>query len=148
MKILYFKQEKPHTCGAAALRTVLNSSGFNLSEEEVAKMLGTNEIRGTWTKSFAKVANKLNLAYTSKDNSSIREIRELTNYYLIIVCFHTSDNDDHYTVIKNIDEQFIYFSDSWYGPDFKMSLADFERRWKCNPRFEKIERWFFAIEKR
>lgn len=146
MKILNYKQEKPYTCGAAAMRIVLNSLGANFSEEEIEKMLGTNDKRGTWTKSFAELANKLNLQFISKNNSSIEELKSLTEDYLIIICFYTSDNEDHYTVIRQIDKQFIHFSDPWYGLDFKMTLEEFERRWKCDPRFEKFERWFFAIK--
>jgi len=149
MKILYYKQEKSYTCGAAAMRIVLNSLGANFNEKEIEKMLGTNDERGTWTKSFAELANKLNLQFSSKNNSSIEELKSLTEDYLIIICFYTSDNEDHYTVIRQIDKQFIHFSDPWplYGPDFKMSLKEFEERWKCDFKFEKLEKWFFAIRK-
>lgn len=147
MKILYYKQEKLYTCGAAAMRIVLNSLGFDFKEEEIEKMLGTNDERGTWTKDFAELANKLNLQFISRSNSSIKELKSLIEDYLIIISFYTEDNYDHYTVIRRIDGQFIYFSDPWYGSDFKMNLAEFEERWKCDPRFEKIERWFLAVKK-
>jgi predicted double-glycine peptidase len=145
----YFKQEKPYTCGAASTRMVLSSLGINKSEMEVENELRTNNIRGTWTYSFAKLLKKYNLTFVEKSNFNINELKKLLeDGYKIIVCFFTEDTkEDHYSVVKKIDDKDIYFLDPFFGPEHKLSLEYFDKVWHSDHRFEDVKKWLIAVKK-
>ena len=64
MKFPYYKQEREYSCGAAAMRMVLENLGIKKSENEIIKYLGTNKTKGTMNKDFPRLAEKFKLNYS------------------------------------------------------------------------------------
>lgn len=144
----YYKQESSWTCGAACMRMILAHLKIDKSEEELSKELGTNEIRGTCSSSFAKLAERYNLEYIEKENASIKDLSDIMEKgYKIITCFFTKDsNEDHYSVISKIEGDYVYFLDPWYGENHKMLIKELIEVWHSDPKFEKISKWFIGIK--
>jgi predicted double-glycine peptidase len=149
MKFNYYKQEKSYTCGAAAMRMVLEQLGIKKTEKQLVKLLKTNKVRGTWHKAFSRIAKKYALHHVEKRNAKISDLKRLQKEkYLIIVCyFISSEKIDHYAVVRKIDSKYIYFWDPFFGPKHKYLLSYFRKIWKSNPKYEKEKRWLFAVKK-
>jgi predicted double-glycine peptidase len=145
----YHKQETNYTCGAAAMRMVLEYFGIKKSEKQIVNLLGTNKVRGTWIKNFPSLAERLKLNYIVKRNSRIEDLKEYQKKgYQIIICYLIpKDKVDHYSVLKKIDSKNIYFFDPWYGAEHKLPLNYFKKIWYSDKRYEKEKAWFIAIKK-
>lgn len=64
-----------------------------------------------------------------------------------MVCyFIPKDKTDHYSIVKSIDSDFIYFYDPYHGENHKYSIKNFERNWKFYSRYSKEKRWFFGVK--
>ena len=149
MQIRFHRQETDYTCGAAAMRMALEACGIRKSEKELARLLGTNKVRGTWHRKLPELAEKLRLDYIVKKNSSLAELKKAQkNGYVVIICyFYPPEKVDHYSVLKNIGSKSIYFWDPWFGPKHKYGIRYFLKVWHSDPRFERKKRWFFAVRK-
>ncbi|MDD5254255.1 MAG: C39 family peptidase [Candidatus Nanoarchaeia archaeon] len=148
----YHKQETGYTCGAASMRMILEYLGIKKSERQIAKLLETNKVRGTWPKYFPELAERYKLDYIVERKATIKDIKHLLNEgYLVIICyFYEAGNVDHYSVVKKIDSKYIYFwdPDPNCGPEDKYSISYFEKIWKTDPRYQdKERRWIFAMKK-
>ena len=149
MAFHYHKQETEYTCGAAAMRMVLESIGINRSEKEIAKLLKTNKIRGTWHKNFPIVAEKYKLNCIVRRNARISDLKKLQkeNYSIILCYYCPAEKVDHYSLLRKIDSRFIYFWDPWFGPNHKYSLNHFNKIWKSDPKYEKEKKWLIAMKR-
>ena len=148
MKSIYYKQERSWTCGAASMRIVLSNLGINKSENEIIRLLKTNKVRGTWSRNFALLANKLKLKYISGNANSINDLRPLLKKgFMVIVCYYIpKDKVDHYSVINKIGKKNVYFLDPWYGADYALSIRYFDSVWKSDNRWENQKKWFIALK--
>jgi predicted double-glycine peptidase len=144
----YYKQETNYTCGAAAMRMVLEQCGIKKSEKQLAKELCTNKIRGTWPKNFSAVADKYKLNYHVKRNATLNELKKLQTegYSIIIGFYYPPEKIDHYSVLKKITTSEIHFWDPYFGQNHKYSITHFMKVWKSDPKFDNEKRWFFAIK--
>lgn len=149
MKIPYFKQGVDWTCGAASMRMVLASFGIRKSEKEIVGMLGTNKTRGTKNKAFSALAEKLKLSYAVKRNSSLVDLKFfLGRGYKIIICyFILEEKTGHYAVVSKISRDKIHLLDPIYGEEHTLSLKEFVKIWKNNPKYDNEKGWFIGIKK-
>lgn len=148
MAFPFHKQEKKYTCGAASMRMVLEKVGVKKSEKQVEKLLRTNKIRGTWHKNFPRLVERYRLNYTCMRNATINDLKEYyQGGFTIILCyFISSEKVDHYSLLKKIDNKYIYLWDPWFGPEHKYSLSQFKKVWKSDPKYDNEKSWFFAIK--
>lgn len=146
-KIIFHKQETCWTCGPAVMRMALEGMGIKKSEKQLARILKTNKIRGTWPKDLPRIAEKYSLNYAIKRNATIEDLKYFKKQgYFIIICYYIpKDKVDHYSILKKIDSEYIYFYDPWFGPDHKYSLKYFLKIWKSDPKYENTKRWFIAL---
>ena len=149
VQIPYYEQETKYTCGAAAMRMALGFCGIKKSEKQVAKLLGTNKVRGTWHKSFPIVAEKFRLNHVSIRNATIADLKEYQKKdFAVVICyFYPPEKVDHYSVLKKIDNKFIYFLDPFFGEEHKYLLSHFRKIWKSDPKYDNKKCWFFAVKK-
>ncbi|MBI2668105.1 C39 family peptidase [Candidatus Woesearchaeota archaeon] len=149
MTFQFYKQETKYTCGAAAMRMALEFFGIRRSEKQLAKLLGTNKVSGTWYKDLGAVAEKFELNYISMRNSTFKDLKEYQKkgFIIIILYFSPKNKIAHLSVLRKIDSKNIYFWDPWFGPEHKYGLKYFEKIWRCDPRYGSEKRWFFAMKK-
>ena len=150
----YHKQETKNSCGAASMRMALTFCGIRKSEKEVAKLLETDN-RGTWNKSFPKVAEKFKLNYVVMRNASVDDLKEYKKrgYAIIIGYSYPPEYYGHFSVLKGIDEKNIYFLDPLFGENHKYSISRFNKIWRSATsqeigiKSDKEKHWFFAVKK-
>ena len=149
MSFNYYRQQSKYSCGACAMRMVLECFGIKNSEKQLIKLLKTNKIRGTWLKEFPQLAEKLSLNYVVQRNSTIKDLKYFNKKgYKIIICyFYPPEKIDHYAVLKSLDSRYIHFYDPWFGPNHKYPLTYFKKIWNSSKRFEYEKAWFIAIKK-
>jgi len=145
----FHKQETDYTCGAAAMRMVLEFCGIKKSEGQVAKLLGTNKAKGTGNKSFPMVAEKFRLNHASLRNATIADLKayQKKGFAVIIGYFYPPEKFGHYSVLSKIDSQYIRFNDPLFGDEHKYRLTYFKKIWKSDPGDDNEKRWFFAVKK-
>src|SRR3989344_5537084 len=142
MRIPYHYQETAYTCGATSLKMVFESFGIEKTEKQMARLLGTNKVKGTWEKDFPRLAEKYKLIYVVEHKGSIKDLKNFYKEgYKIILCFHLpKEGEDHYAVLKKIDSKEIHLLDPWSGPDKIYPINYFKKIWKTVS--EKDLRWF------
>lgn len=145
----FHRQKTKYTCGSAATRMTLEACGIRRSEKQVAKMLGTNKVRGTWAASYPKVFERFRLNYTVMRNADIADMRRLMkkNYIILTSYYYPREKVDHFVVIRDITKTHIHFWDPWFGPDHKYTLTYFQRIWRTDPRYDDERGWFIAVKK-
>ena len=147
MAFPFHEQETNYTCGAACMRMVLEFFGIKKTEKQLIRLLGTNKVRGTWHKDFPRILEKYKLTYVVERSGTLEDIkRYMKGGYEVIVGYMPGECD-HYSVVKKIDNDFIYFWDPSKGPDNKEGIKEFKRTWKSDPRFEEDRGWFVAIKR-
>ncbi len=148
-KFPFHKQETKYTCGAASMRMALAFCHIKKSEKQLAKLLGTNKVRGTWHKSFPMVAEKFRLNHLSMRNATINDLKEYQKKgFVIILCyFYYPEKFDHYAVLKNIDAKYIYLWDPDFDDEHKYLLSYFQKIWKSHQKYDNEKHWFFALKK-
>ncbi len=147
MRIPYHHQERIYTCGAASLRMAFEALGIKKTEKQMARLLGTNKIKGTWEKDFPRLAERYKLKYSVEHNGSINDLKKLYKKgYILIVCFYDrKEREDHYAVVKKINSKEIHLLDPWNGPDKMYKISNFKKMWKTIS--EKDLKWFIALKK-
>jgi len=150
VKFPFYKQETNYTCGAASMRMALEFCGIKKSEKQVAKLLGTNKVRGTWHKDFPIVAETFKLSYVSMKNATIRGLEEYQKKgFAIVICyFYPPKKIDHYSILKKIDKEYIYFLDPFFGKNHKYPIKHFKKIWRSDSKYENERHWFFAMKKK
>ena len=125
--------------GPASLKMVFDYYGIDKSEEEIAKLAGTDKELGTDDRGMKKVAEELGFSVEIKNESSFEDIQDyLSKKTPVIVNWFTRgriDYDDsqvpdgHYSVVVGLDEDFIYLQDPEIGKMRKIEKSDFMKVW-------------------
>jgi len=128
---------------------VLEARRISKSEKQAMKLLRTNKVRGTWHKAFPEAAKKLRLPYLCGTDGNFALMKKMLKqrYVIIIGYIPQGSHTDHYAVIKKITLHRIYFLDPYHGEDHGYAPNTFQKIWKSDPRYEKENRWYFAIKK-
>ena len=144
----YYKQETNYTCGAAAMRILLLAVGITRTERQVASMLKTNKVRGTWARMFPLVAERFKLEYHVRRGASVRDLEEDLKDHVILTAYYIPEERvDHYVVVKDVTREKVVFLDPWYGPAHEQSLERFEEVWRTDPRYDDEQGWYLAVRK-
>jgi len=108
-----------YSCGPAALATVLNNLGLNTSLEEVSKNTNTTEENGTNMESLINSAKNygFNAYGVEKENQKLNENN---------IVHLTIDGIDHWSVVKNIDNESISLADSNNG-NINLTIDEFNQ---------------------
>ena len=147
----YYKQETKYSCGAAAMRMIFEHFGIKMTEKEVAMLLHCQKDEGVWNEAFPDVAEMYKFNFVVGRHAEIKTLRSLTKqgYKIIVGYFSVIDKNGHYSVVRKIDSNYIYFwdPDPTYGPRHKYTLRYFKQVWRSDPRYDKEKAWFIALRK-
>lgn len=126
-------------CGPASLKIVLAYYGVEKSEQELAKMCGTDEDLGTDDQGLKRAVEQLGFTVEIKNESSFEDIEAwLEKGVPVIVNWFTrgrTDYDDsavsdgHYSVVAGLDDEHIYLQDPEIGAVRKLAREDFLTVW-------------------
>jgi predicted double-glycine peptidase len=146
ISVPHYKQDTEHTCGPASLRMVTDFLGIVKTEDELARLAGTSEERGTSPEDLKRVAESLGLHVYVKSPSSVLELKNLIDSGLpVIVSYYDKVEEElHYSVIIGYQEDFLIFNDPWYGEEYRMKIVDFLPVWYDR---DDLDKWIMVLSK-
>lgn len=129
LKLKLFKQSKGY-CGPTSLKMVLSFYDIYKSENYLAKLTKTTRSRGCDEINIIKVAKKFNLDGYVKQNSSIKELKQLIRKKIpVIVNWFSPEEGGHYSVVVGFERNKIILADPHFGKLKKHNIKWFEERW-------------------
>ncbi len=138
-----YKQKDGWSCGPAVVRTVLHAFGIQKPVRQLRKELGTTRA-GTDNRGLIKVFRRHNIRFVMKENGKINDIKKhLDNHWVLVTYWIPFYQESHYSIVTKVNQQRIYFHDTWFGGNHSYSLDYFLKNWWD----EDASNWFMAIKK-
>lgn len=129
LQLKHFSQ-KTGSCGPASLRAVLDYYGIKASEEKLAELSACTPEKGVGAEGLLKAAEFFGLKGFVKDFADFSDIEShVKDKKIPVIVDWFLSTSGHYSVIVDIDKNFIYFRDPLYRKTQKMNRADFKRVW-------------------
>lgn len=134
-------QETLHAsmCGPASLKMVLEYYGIERTENDLAKLAGTDPELGTSAEGIKKAAESFCFKVEIQNNSTFEDIQAWLNKKVpLIVNWFTRGRidypesdvpDGHLSVVVGLDEEYIYLQDPEIGKLRKIGRDDFLKVW-------------------
>jgi len=146
---IYHKQETKYTCGEACLIMFYNKINIKKTESQLTKKLKPSYVYGTTQQKLNNFAKKQKFYYTSKGNSTIKELKKLLkeDCFIIVNYLIEEENEGHYSVVKDITKTKIIFFDPYLGKNFSLLIKKFEKLWNMVGRKNNENKWFIALKK-
>jgi len=126
-------------CGPASLKIVLTYYGVEKSEKDLAKLCGTKKDLGTDDQGIRKAAEFLGFKVKIKNDSNFKDIEKwldkkvpvIVNWFTRGRTDYTNEDvaDGHYSVVKGLDDNYIYLQDPETGGARKLEKEDFMTVW-------------------
>lgn len=135
-------------CGPASLKILLEYYGKNFTEEELTKICAASSNYGTDHAQMIEAIKTIGENPLAKDNATIEEIRgQIANQIPVVVGWWSQD-EDHYSVVYDIDENNIYLMDPEVEDGRRiMPIHEFLSVWHDfdGPENTRIEHWMMTI---
>ncbi|MDO8466761.1 MAG: cysteine peptidase family C39 domain-containing protein [bacterium] len=135
LPVTNFKQQTNYSCGAVAMRIVLEYLGRDLTERELIKMVGATPENGTDMKDMVALAKSEHFDFKVKwkqrwTPEQVKKFLE-TGFPMIVNFQHSSKfGEGHYAVIIGYTKDEFIFSDPSGKGDFrKEKINHFMKRW-------------------
>lgn len=132
LDLIFGSKQSRGACGPYAIKPViLYKKGLNIPEKELIEIAGTTEEDGTSVNGMIKIAEKFNLDYIIKNNSSISDLEESIKNDNPVILLIQALGDGHYILGKKCDSEkkvFSYF-DPYYGEDKTLSYKKLLKKW-------------------
>ena len=131
MNIPYHKQITDYYCGPASLQMVLEYFGIHTSQQKLAEHLNTTPDNGTDHSDLIRVAREHGFYCYVNQESTLEEVRHFLAQKLpVIVNFmEPKDNDPHYAVVIDQQDENIILHDPWNGKEFALLDKWFLDHW-------------------
>lgn len=143
----YFPQETEYTCAPACIRIVLSKYGIFLTEKEIEIETRSTSESGTDDGEILKFFTSRHFDTTLHERWEFSDIKKFLEdgYDIIINYFISEEQEWHYAIVKNIDDQYIYLIDPECWPDTQYPLPSFYENWHNSSG--KLVRSFITIKK-
>jgi predicted double-glycine peptidase len=138
------RQATEYSCGACALQAVLSYWGKEVEEQELMRLMGTNDAVGTYPENMVRGIQALGFEAEARENLTLDEVKRVTDQGHPVIGLAQvwrsakaspgSPLDEwdsgHYIVILGVDGENVYFQD----PYVRMAKAfvprqSFEEHW-------------------
>jgi ABC-type bacteriocin/lantibiotic exporter with double-glycine peptidase domain len=126
-------------CGPVSLKMVLSYYGVEKTEEELARLCGTDTNLGTTDLGLKRAAEILGFKVDIKNESTFEDIKGwLDRKVPVIVDWFTKGRSDysdsevadgHLSVVVGLDDEYIYLQDPEIGAMRKIERKDFMKVW-------------------
>jgi ABC-type bacteriocin/lantibiotic exporter with double-glycine peptidase domain len=142
-------------CGASAMQSVLYYYGFDVGEDTLIKLAGTNKKTGTSIAGLKKIAKKYGLVFTAGEKTIV-ELKKYINKKIPVVLLlkawpekkvdWTKDLvEGHYVTAIGYDRQNIYFEDPYKFVRTYLSFKELEIRWHSMDEGKRYVKWGMAV---
>jgi predicted double-glycine peptidase len=121
------RQATEYSCGACALQAVLSYWGKEVEEEELMRLMGTNDAVGTYPENMVRGIQALGFEAEARENLTLDEVKRVTDQGHPVIGLAQvwrsakaspgSPLDEwdsgHYIVILGVDAEHVYFQDPY-----------------------------------
>lgn len=121
------RQATEYSCGACALQAVLSYWGKEVEEEELMRLMGTNDAVGTYPENMVRGIQALGFEAEVRENLTLDEVQRVTDRGHPVIGLAQvwrsakaspgSPQDEwdsgHYIVILGVDAENVYFQDPY-----------------------------------
>ena len=129
LDIKFFRQSMG-ACGPTSLRMVFDYYGLAMTEEEIIKLTNCDPEKGIEAEAIIKVGMDLGFTAFMENDATLNDLREyVLNKKIPVIIDWFSHDDGHYSVVVNIDNEYIYLRDPEQKEINKIDLVTFERVW-------------------
>lgn len=119
------KQDLDYSCGAASVATLLNQFFYqNVTEEQILKIMDKGDLKASFL-DMQKALDKLGFNAQGLAVS----YNTLTNLKSPVIVYIKHRKTDHFSVIRGINEQFVWLADPSLGNRI-LSKAQFLEVWQ------------------
>ncbi|MDO8584077.1 MAG: cysteine peptidase family C39 domain-containing protein [bacterium] len=150
MKALKPFRQTPGLCGPASLKILLSHYGKEFTEAELAQLCQTTAERGTDHAPLIKAAEKIGGRVIVKKEATLDDVKRFIDKNDPVIVGWWSDDGDHYSVVYDIDDTFVYLMD----PQFEEGVTRIEKKTFLDiwydfdgPESVRVDRWMMALEK-
>ncbi|EKD29871.1 MAG: hypothetical protein ACD_78C00233G0002 [uncultured bacterium (gcode 4)] len=146
--IHYYHQETDYTCAPACIRMILSKYDIFLSEKEIEKGVGCTSECGTDDDGeILKFFTSRHFEATLHENWEFTDLKKFLDegYDIIINYFISKEQEWHYAIVENIDDQYITLIDPEYWPDTQYPPPSFYTNWHNSSG--KLVRSFITMKK-
>lgn len=121
------RQMTEYSCGASAMQAVLSYWGRDVDEEQLMKLMGTNDEVGTHPENMVRGARALGFEAEVRENTTLDELARFTAGGRPVIALaqlwrsqkdtpdRAADEWDcgHYIVVLGVDKDYVYFQDPY-----------------------------------
>ena len=124
-----YRRQIKSFCGPASLKIVLDYYGVSVTEKEIAEVAGATIEAGVSPEGLVKAAKHFGFNAFLKEGSTLYDLRYYLDKKIPVIVDWFWENDGHYGVVADIDEENITLRDSSFWKIRKMSLEIFLGVW-------------------
>jgi ABC-type bacteriocin/lantibiotic exporter with double-glycine peptidase domain len=132
VSIPHRKQETDFYCGPAIVQMILAAQGIELSQKDIARVLGTTEAAGTNIAAIERFLASHGFVALRKNDVNVRDIDSAIAAGKKVVVGYVEPSEDvpHYGIVAAVTAQDIIIIDPWHGADHALARDVFEERWR------------------
>lgn len=137
------RQATTYSCGAAALQSVFQFYGVDLSEEAIAELVCTTKRDGTHYQNIVMVAKSKGFKVDAKQNMDVSDLENNISDGIPTIVqlqawpdhrqagdgWQDENKSGHFVVVIGFDESNLYFEDPMSVQRTYLPKGEFERRW-------------------
>lgn len=133
LKVTIYQQINDYTCGPAALLTAIShfqDIPSTLTEQSLLDALATSREEGTPNDKMVEVARKLGYTVETGTGGTIEHLKkQLDKGQPCIITYNDSLKSFHFSVVVDIDDEYLTLADPWFKKNLKYELTNFQKRW-------------------
>lgn len=123
-------RQQPGFCGPSSLKMVLGYYGILKTENELAKLCGSDSKIGTRAPRLVAVAKELGMESFFSDESSLSELRRwVVEKGVPVIVNWFSEDKGHYSPVVAITEKAVIMMDPELGRTRRVKIETFMRVW-------------------
>lgn len=145
--IKHFRQT-PALCGPASLKMLFDYYGKFFSESELTDLCSATLERGTDHEGMLSAIRRIGEEPIDKENATFDDIRNYIDKGIPVIVGWWSDDDDHYSVVCDMDEESITIMDPELDDGLrKFTLSEFDEIWHDfdGPENRKVNHWMLVV---
>ncbi len=147
INIPHFRQT-PGLCGPASLKMLLEYYGKIFTESELTDLCGATVERGADHEQMLTAVRRIGEEPIDKEDATFDDIRNYVDKGIPVILGWWSEDDDHYSVVCDIDDETITMMDPQLDEGLLvMPLAEFDKIWydmEGDDR-RRVDHWMLVI---
>jgi predicted double-glycine peptidase len=121
--------QTPGYCGPSSLKAVLAYYGVEITEEEVAELVGATRDDGVGADALVQGAKSLGFDAWYKDDASFADVERFVDAGIPVIIDWFSEMDGHYSVVVDVEPDGITFMDPETANYRTLDRESFLRLW-------------------